>query len=97
MPVFFDPRLTEDQKKLAQAVVEELEIGNFRITMKGDEFHFIQDRRIVHVPERLIKEGLWADIRFLFRAILGSSPSFWNLSAENTWGPAGPDYSKRKA
>ncbi|MCB0393762.1 MAG: hypothetical protein KDD25_04355 [Bdellovibrionales bacterium] len=95
MGCVFDSHLTEEQKNLAQIVVEELGLNNLNILYKEPNLHFVQDRRVVHVPLNLVRSGSWSEIRYLFRAVLGSSPSAWNLSAPNTWGPSGPDYSEQ--
>ncbi len=96
MSNILDQNLTEDQKSLALKVLEELELDGMRVLFKEEVLYFIQDRRVVHVPLHLIESGSWSDIRFLFRAILGSAPPVWNSGAENTWGPKGPEYATKK-
>ena len=73
-----DSKLTKQQKEMACRILETFQLDNFKVTLKDQVLHFIQDRRVVHVPLSLILKENWADIRFLFRSILQSNPSVWN-------------------
>ena len=73
-----DNYMTKQQKEMACKILDALKLDNFKIIAKDQNLHFIQDRRVVHVPFSLITKGKWADIRFLFRSILQPGPSIWN-------------------
>ena len=85
---WIDPEMPADKKPLAEKVLNELGLSGLRVRLKSDNHHlsFTQDRRVVEVPLGFIESQRWIDIRFLFRAILDSAPSQWNLSADgNDW------------
>ena len=73
-----DDQLTEQQKKMACKILDAFHLDNFKVIIKDQVLHFIQDRRVVHIPLSLISKESWTDIRFLFRSILKSNPSVWN-------------------
>lgn len=87
--IIFDRAMTDQQRQTANQVLQELGLQNvpFKIlfNVETKSFRYQQDRRVVHVPEALIKEAVWADIRHLFRAILTSPNSLWNTSSPNEW------------
>ena len=73
-----DSQMTKQQKEMACKVLDAFQLDKFKVIVKDQNLHFIQDRRVVRIPLSLISEEKWADIRFLFRSILQSSPSVWN-------------------
>ncbi len=88
MLTLIDSKMSQEQQELAKKVLVELNVGGFQVHFDSNakSLVFEKDRRVVSVPVRLIEKSQWADIRFLFRAILGSENSLWNRSAEdNDW------------
>ena len=73
-----DRQMTKQQKEMACKVLDAFQLDKFKVIAKDQNLHFIQDRRVVHIPLPLIVEEKWADIRFLFRSILQPGPSVWN-------------------
>ena len=73
-----DSQMTKQQKEMACKVLDAFQLDKFKVIVKDQNLHFIQDRRVVRTPLSLISEEKWADIRFLFRSILQSGPSVWN-------------------
>ncbi len=87
MSVVIDSKMPIAQQEQARLVVTELRLDNLEVTLEKSLLVFTQDRRVVSVPVDLIEKKDWADIRFLFRAILESPNSLWNRSADdNDWG-----------
>jgi hypothetical protein len=87
---WFDPSLSPELRQKAEHIIDELQLGGaylrVRFNQKLNQLTFTQDRRVVDIPLVLLERGAWADIRFLFRAVLESAPSHWNLSADrNDW------------
>ncbi len=85
---WIDPGLSSELKSYAQKILKELELKGLRVRYNTETEHilFTQDRRVVEVPIKLIKNNNWLDIRYLFRAVLGSAPGAWNLTADdNDW------------
>lgn len=88
MSNWIDPSMLSEYQQLAEKVLKEIDIDGLRVRYfdKENALYFTQDRRVVEVPIKLIKNNQWSDIRLLFRAILDSAPSLWNLSADkNDW------------
>ena len=73
-----DSHMTKQQKEMACKILDAFKLDKFKVIAKDQYLHFIQDRRVVHIPLSLISKEKWADIRFLFRSILQSGPSVWN-------------------
>ena len=73
-----DSQMTEQQKKMACKILDTFQLDKFKVIAKDQHLHFIQDRRVVHIPLSLILNEKWTDIRFLFRSILQPCPSVWN-------------------
>ena len=73
-----DNKLTDQQKELACKVLKTLRLDHLKVMAEGETLHFIQDRRVVHIPLSLIVKEQWADIRFLCRSILKPEPAVWN-------------------
>lgn len=87
---WFDPSLPAEIKAKAQMIIDEIGLGNaflrIRYNPKQAQISFTLDRRVVDIPLVLLERQAWGDIRFLFRAILQSAPSQWNLAADqNDW------------
>ncbi len=87
---WFDPAMPQNARSQAQEIINELGLSQAYLRVRFDEtakqFTFTMDRRVVDVPVVLFDKKAWADIRFLFRAVLDSAPSQWNTSADkNDW------------
>jgi hypothetical protein len=87
---WFDPNMPQDKRNKAEQIVEELGLQQMYLRIRSNEklnlITFTQDRRVVEVPVVLLDKKAWSDIRFLFRAVLESAPSQWNMSADkNDW------------
>jgi hypothetical protein len=82
------PDMPELQKRWAQLVLSQFELSGMRVRYDATakQFTFTQDRRVVPLPEVLIKENRWSDVRHLFRAILSKAPAIWNHGSANVWG-----------
>lgn len=85
---WIDPSAPTEIQTLAQLVVSEFDLSGLRVRYDSEKeaLIFTQDRRVVDLPVALVKDKKWRDIAYLFRAILGSAPGAWNLSADdNDW------------
>ena len=83
-----DPSMSSLLREKANTILKEFDLKGIRVRYNSETKHlsFTQDRRVVDVPVVLIDGNHWSDIRYLFRAVLGSAPGAWNLSAdENDW------------
>lgn len=84
-----DSKMSVLHQDYARRIIQEFSLDNLTVTYieKTDSLSFVQDRRVVSVPIRLLENNAWGDIRFLFRATLEAPNSLWNKSAdENDWG-----------
>lgn len=88
MQNLIDSKMGEQRAKDVTTVLKELGLRGLRVFHDQDlkQYRFVQDRHVVKVPEVLIQKQAWSDVRFLFRAILGSSPSLNNTGSPNDWG-----------
>jgi hypothetical protein len=88
MQNLIDSKMGEARAKVVTSVLRELGLHGLRVFHDVDlkQYRFVQDRHVVKVPESLIERQAWADLRFLFRAILGSAPSLTNTGSPNDWG-----------
>lgn len=93
MLTLIDSKMPTEQQEQAKKIIQELNVSGLRVRFdsKIKALIFEKDRRVVTVPLTLIEKESWADIRFLFRAILNAENSLWNRAAEdNDW--AGKNY-----
>ena len=70
MANLIDSKMPVEQQEQARKILIELKVDNLKVhyDSKAMLLVFERDRRVVSVPVKLIKENLWSDIRFLFRA-----------------------------
>lgn len=83
-----DSKMPAEQQEQAKKILIELKLDNLKVHFdtKAKLLVFDRDRRVVSIPLKLIRENLWSDIRFLFRATLNSQNSLWNRAADfNDW------------
>ena len=83
-----DSKMGQDRVQAVTQILRELNLRNLSVVYDESikSYRFVQDRHVVKVPEVLIKNQAWGDLRFLFRAILGSAPSQQNTGSPNDWG-----------
>ena len=94
MGIVVDKKLNDTQVEMVHRVIDSLNLKDYNLEIMVDNniLLFTKGRFVVRVPIDMIKKEAWSDIRFLFKAVLGSSPLVFNTGACNTWGPEGPDY-----
>lgn len=88
MSVTLDSKMPQAQQEQAKKIIQEFLLDDLKVHYDeaGSSLVFEKDRRVVSVPVVLIEKEEWKDIRFLFRATLGSANSLWNTSADtNDW------------
>jgi hypothetical protein len=83
----FSSQLSDPQRRLAEAVIQELGLDGFSIEFKADtsSLLFKASFKTVEVLTKLIEEKRWRDVRHLFRAVLASAPQHSIYRAENEW------------
>jgi hypothetical protein len=89
MADLIDSKMPSELQVQAKKIIQQFGLENMKVHFdsKTKSLVFDMDRRVVTVPVELIEQEKWADIRFLFRAILESSNSLWNRAADdNDWG-----------
>ncbi len=86
MANLIDSKMPVERQEQARRILETLHVDNLKVTYKNKCLVFERDRRVVSVPQDLIEQERWSDIRFLFRATLNSENSLWNRGADaNDW------------
>ena len=73
-----DSKLTKQQKEITCRILDTLQLDNFKVTLKDQVLHFIQDRRVVHVPLSLILKESWAIFDFFLDLFCNLIHLYWN-------------------